>query len=361
MIVRNSKFVSDPFGDGGSKRSTQIEELLKENGCEYVNDPFALPKGLPFVDLFKLSVRAFDFIRKNVGWKNYSGIRSKIHAIKYFALRLPVIFDKYSGKDVTFIWENTASGNYGYPYLMKAAGAKVIAFPHNLESLVPTQSDIQTGKVAPNWLADEIERLKLCDKVFTISREECWLLRQHGIDAAYLPYYPPREAERFLLGIRAKRVVRKPNDRTKFLLLGSATNPPTRKGMQELLDETAKLNLCFDVYVAGHQTESLSVPSHLSIHPLGTLGKEDLERLLVCVDAVLICQPPTSGALTRIPEMLVAGIPVFANFNAARSFHDTCDVTVYQTFDELFSCLTAFRPHVAADIGRQKLAKILDP
>lgn len=348
MIIRHSKFTSNPFGDGGSKRSAQIEELLKESGYDYINTSFSLPKGLSVFELLKLSVRAIHFIGKNVGWEKYSSIESKFHAIKYFALRLPVIFDKYSGKDVTFIWESTASGNYGYPYLMKAAGAKVIAFPHNLESLVPTQSDIQTGKVAPNWLADEIERLKLCDKVFTISREECWLLRQHGIDAAYLPYYPPREAERFLLGIRAKRVVRKPNDRTKFLLLGSATNPPTREGMQELLNEAAKHNLDFDIYVVGYQTESLNIPPKNNIHFLGSLGKEEIAEWLVITDAILVYQPPTSGALTRIPEMLVAGIPVFANFDAARNFYNIDDVIIYSTFDSLFASLSLFRPRLTA-------------
>ena len=106
-----------------------------------------------------------------------------------YALRLPVIYDKYNGKYVTFLWENTQ--DLPSLYMMKAAGAKIIAYPHNLESLVPTQVDLTTHKQSPYWLYEEVKRLKLCDEVYTISKEETWLLQLFGINAKYFPYYPP--------------------------------------------------------------------------------------------------------------------------------------------------------------------------
>lgn len=348
LTVHNSKFTPNPFGDGGSKRTAQIVELLRDNDINYIDDSFILPKSLSPAELLNLSFRAFVFIGKSVGWKRYPSLKSKINAIKYIALRLPVIYDKYVGQDVTFIWESTISGNYGYPYLMKAAGARIVAFPHNLESLVPTQIDSQTKKEAPAWLLEEIERLSLCDTVYAISKEECWLLRQFGINASYLPYYPPREAKEYFIGIRDKRESRSANEKHKFLLLGSATNPPTRNGMQKLVNEAARRCLDFDLYIAGYQTETLNIPDNDNIHFLGTLSKEELEKSLILTDAILIYQPPTSGALTRIPEMLISGIPVFANFDAARNYHNIDDVTVFQSFDELFAQLGAFRPHQAS-------------
>ena len=59
MIVRHSKFASNPFGDGGSKRSAQIEELLKSGSLKYENNDFLLPKGLSKFQLFRLSNLVF--------------------------------------------------------------------------------------------------------------------------------------------------------------------------------------------------------------------------------------------------------------------------------------------------------------
>lgn len=347
MIIRHSKFLSNPFGDGGSKRSAQIEELLKSGSLIFENDNFELPKGLSKCQLFKLSLRAIRFIKKNVGWKEYPSLKAKIDAIKYFALRIPVILDKYKGKNTCFVWESTVSGNYGYPYLMKVVGATVIGVPHNLESVVPTQRDTQTGVMAPKWFYNEVERLKKCDAVFAISKEETWILRLFDVNAYYLPYYPPKDALDYLLKIREKRKIRANNAEKKFMLFGSATNPPTRKGMQSLIDAISINKHTFSITVAGYGTDSLEIMNNDCIRFMGALSSEQLETALIESDAVLIYQPPTSGALTRITEMLIAGIPVFANFDAARDLHNIEDVNVYKSFDDLFAYLELFEPHQA--------------
>lgn len=353
MIVRHSKFASNPFGDGGDKRSAQIEELLKSGSLAFENDDFTLPKGLSKAQLFKLSLRAIGFIRKNIGWKAYPSLKAKINAIKHFALRIPIILDKYKGTGTCFVWESTISGNYSYPYLMKAAGARVIAVPHNLESVVPTQTDSQTGNVAPKWFYNEVERLKKCDAVFAISKEETWILRLFGVNAYYLPYYPPQATLNYLLKIREKRAARVGNAEKKFLLLGSATNVPTLYGMQMLIDAFVGEKRQFTVSVAGYGTDSLRITDNGNVKFLGPLSSEQLETASVETDAILIYQPPTSGALTRITEMLVAGVPIFANFNAARDIHNVEDVNVYESFDDLFAKLESFEPHQAKMPARQ--------
>lgn len=353
MIVRHSKFASNPFGDGGSKRSAQIEELLNAGLLTFENEDFTLPKGLSKLQLLKLSLRAIGFIRKNIGWKVYPSLKARFNAIKYCALRIPVILDKYKGKNACFVWESTVSGNYGYPYLMKAAGANVIAVPHNLESVVPTQKDSQTETVAPKWFYNEVERLKKCDAVFAISKEETWILRLFGVNAYYLPYYPAKEAVDYFLKIREKRAARVGNAEKKFLLLGSATNVPTQNGMQSLIDAFSGEKSRFTVSVAGYGTDSLRITDKGNVRFLGPLSSEQLETALVETDAVLIYQPPTTGALTRITEMLVAGVPIFANFNAARDYHNVEDVNVYESFNDLFAKLESFEPHQAKMPARQ--------
>ncbi len=332
-VVRYTKFVNNPHGDGGSKRSAQIEEYWCRQKVEFIDEKFDLPKQYSKVQAIKWVCRAVRFICRNVGWNQYHGIKAKFRAILSYALRLPAIYDKYVGQDVTFLWENT--NEVESLYLMKAAGAKIIGYPHNLESLVPTQHDPITHKQAPYWLYEEIERLKICDEVYCISKEESWLLQLFGVNAKYYPYYPPKVVEQELLEIKKKHDARKKNEKKQYLILGSATNPPTRMGMQKLIDyfEQQK-DANYTIHVAGYNTETLSVTGAAVINH-GTVSTEELEKLLISTDGIIIYQPTTSGALTRIVENRIANIPIYANFGAARDFYNLSDVHVYAEIDEL--------------------------
>lgn len=329
MLVCNTKFKLDPFSDGGSKRSVQIREVLERNGIPYVNDDFILPTNTPIVQLVKWAFRAVGFISRHYPKKAIKSLPKYIRLVKYYALRIPIILDKYNGQDVDFLWENT--NDRDMLYLLKATGHRVIGMPHNIESLVRGKSAIALGA--------EVANLRHCDAVFTISKEETWLLRLMGLNAHYLPYYPPQAAESFLLAIRRKREQRIPKSCNVFTLLGSATNAPTRSGMQALMDYAATQDLPFKLIVAGYGTESLKPVTNSQIIFRGTLSNEELEKLLIDVDGVIIFQPPTTGALTRIPEMLLAGIPVFANFNAVRNYFNISGIEQYNTFEELFMML----------------------
>lgn len=337
QVVRYTKFANNPHGDGGSKRSAQIEEYWRAQNVEFIDEKFELPKKYSIGKAIQWICRAIGFITRNVGWSTYSGIKDKYKAILMYALRLPVIYDKYNGQDITFVWEDT--NDVVAMKLMKAAGAKIIGYPHNLESLVPTQKDPITHKQAPYWLYEEIERLKLCDEVWAISKEETWLLQLFGVNAKYYPYYPPKVVEQELLEIKKKRFARIPNEKKQYLILGSATNSPTRMGMQRLIDyfEQQK-NVNYTIHVAGYNTETLSVGGGAIVNH-GTVSMEKLNELLIATDGIIIYQPTTSGALTRIVENRIAGIPIYANFGAARDFYNLPDVHVYNEIEELRNLL----------------------
>lgn len=339
-VIRYTKFQSNPHGDGGSKRSVQIEEFWKNQTVQFIEEKFELPKKYSKWQAFKWCVRAIVFIHKQVGWNQFSTLKDRILAILTYALRIPIIYDKYKGQDVIFLWENT--NDVPALYLMKAAGAKVIAYPHNLESLVPTQKDYVSRKMSPYWLYEEIERLKLCDEVYTISKEETWLLQLFGINAMYFPYYPPKEAESNFLFIREERKKRQKSDINNYLILGSATNPPTRDGMQKLIDFFAECDkLPYNIYVAGYKSETLTYRHSPYIQYYGTVSSDKLLELLIEIDGIIINQPTTSGALTRIVENRIAGIPVYANFGAARDFYNLSDVHVYDSLDDLNNILVS--------------------
>lgn len=343
-VIRYTKFASNPHGDGGSKRSVQIEEYWRVKGVNFIDEKFLLPKKYSILQAIVWVFRSFLFLSKHVGWNKFIGLKEKVKALLMYALRLPVIYDKYKGKDITFLWENTQ--DLPSLYMMKAAGAKIIAYPHNLESLVPTQVDLTTHKQSPYWLYEEVERLKLCDEVYAISKEETWLLQLFGINAKYFPYYPPNEAEEEFLKIKALREEAKKHKigQKSFLIFGSATNPPTRMGMQCLIDFFAsQQNLSYTIYVGGYKSETLDCKPHPQIQYHGTLSIEKMQGLLIEVDGIIINQPTTSGALTRIVENRIAGIPVYANFGAARDFYNLSDVHVYESLEQLDNMLDYIR------------------
>ena len=340
-IIRYTKFANNPHGDGGSKRSLQVEEYWKQQGAEFIDEKFLLPKKYTKLQAIQWCVRAIRFIAQHVGWNKFPRLKDKFNAVLTYALRLPAIYDKYKGQDVVFLWENT--NDVAALYLMKAAGAKVIGYPHNLESLVPTQIDALSHKKAPYWLYEEVERLKLCDEVYAISKEETWLLQLFGVNAMYYPYYPPKEVKRMLLDIKSKREAYHQNttQEKSYLILGSATNPPTRMGMQRLLDYfDNEKDRDYEIHVAGYNTESLTLKDDSAIMNYGTVKTEELEELLISTDGIIIYQPTTSGALTRIVENRIAGIPIYANFGAARDFYNLPDVHVYESFEELEELLS---------------------
>ena len=338
VVVRYTKFSSNPHGDGGSKRSAQIEEYWRSRDVEFIDEKFDLPKQYSKIQAFRWVCRAIGFIGRNVGWGKYRGIRDKFQAILIYALRIPIIYDKYIGQAVTFLWENTQ--DEAAMYLMRAAGAKIIGYPHNMESLVPTQHDPISHKVAPYWLYEEIERLKLCDEVYAISKEETWLLQLFGVNAKYYPYYPQQEVEQKLLEIKKKRDARKGKGKKQYLVLGSASNPPTRMAMQMLVDYFAKhTERTYEVHIAGYQTECLQIPSDSNLIIHGTISSEQLYGLMIETDGMIVYQPATSGALTRIIECHIAGIPIYANFSAARDYYNLPDVHVYDGMEQLLYML----------------------
>lgn len=347
IVVCNTKFKLNPFGDGGSKRSVQIRNLMDEGGLSFVDDPFTLPKGTNIRQLMRWIIRAMKFVRNHYPRNKVGSLSNRIRLVKYYALRIPIVYDKYLHQNVVFLWENT--NDRDMLYLMKATGHPVIGMPHNIESLVTNHS--------VEALGEEVLNLRHCDAVYAISKEETWLLRLLGVNAFFLPYYPPKEVEAHLLLIRRIREDRKANARKKILLLGSVTNPPTKTGMQMLVDFAASKSSSFDLRVAGYNTESLRIPQHPDISFLGTVTTEELDQLLVETDAVLIYQPPTTGALTRIPEMLVAGIPVFVNFDAGRNYLGMSDVHLYDTFEDLFETLENYVPYQTEHLLRDKMAE----
>ena len=215
----------------------------------------------------------------------------------------------------------------------------IIAICHNIESLSSTQvAENRQGEL----LSHELQVLSECDLVVTISREETFLLENLGVRTFFFPYFPPKNIYDRLMRIRSGRAVAHVKD---VLMVGTANNKATWQGMvqairnwqEQEIDATSGCKLL----VAGYGTESLAAYAGKGVRFLGPLSDEDLDQLMLTVKACLCYQEQASGALTRIPEMLIAGIPVLANPHAARTYYNLKGVIEFSTFIHLKEALKA--------------------
>ncbi len=213
-------------------------------------------------------------------------------------------------------------------------------YKQNIESLADKNKDFFNGDLFPQTFLTEIKHLQQADYIFCISREEQWLLKLFEIQAEYLPYYPPKSLEEKLLEIREKR---EKTEKKNFLILGSVTNKPTRLGVIELINWLNQVNnnIDFQVDIAGYGTETLEEycqNSNIKLH--GSVTPEELINLQETTQAIIVHQIAASGVLTRIPEMLIAGIPVIGNSIACRSSFGYSGVYCYDNMAELQQLLT---------------------
>ena len=329
-IFRHSIFSDKATGHGGNKRTSQLSEILNNHNVSYSWLSYQYAAGHLAKAFFVL--RGAFFLLKNYKWiKCFINFNLLYHSYYIGLVKHSIInASLHSKQRKVFIWESTVQKNWFFPILFKRLGFEVIAFPHNIESFTHLERNTSTPKTL-RMLNREVLMLSMADRVFTISLEERWLLRNLGISAKFVPFENLSEQESYFAQIRKKRdSINHRGD--VFLLLGSAVNTPTKLGLIkliQLLDCVEDKSLLF--YVAGYGTDDLrkelSVGTNFSFE--GTVSDARLAELLSISKAVIINQPPTSGALTKIPELLSCNVPVIANLDAARTYYSNNGIIIY--------------------------------
>lgn len=340
MIFKHSNFDASSFGHGGERRSAQIEEILRSRNISFKD--ITLPRISVKLFLSYLHILVYDVI-KLFPWKiNTSKVKLYIfELVKSYSIANNL---NLNNEDV-FIWESTYLNRRFILKGVKRSNARIVAVPHNLESLVPTQKSPFTDKISPFWLDEEIKMLKHCDLVVTISREEQWLLELHGIATIYLPYFPTKQVYDFLIAIKQKREVSERQTKHGFIILGTAVNPPTFLGITKLLNflEDCSLPENTTINVIGFGSEKIkeNMKKNDNVKIIGTVSNEELSHYLETTKGVIIHGAPSSGALTKIPELLIAGVPVLVNETAARSYFNYSGVYIYHNGLELLDLLSS--------------------
>lgn len=349
-IYRYTNYQSNPYGNGAHKRTAQISELLDTNGIEWQIIPSGFnPGSFSFYYFNKCIKTIVYFIRVLFIIRRVCHPRSMYRSI-WSVTHFKGVFGVPKTKtDQVILWESTKMDFSFVVPLFRKKGYSIIAVPHNIESLVPSQKSAITNRISPKWIMEEIRVLKKCNQVFTISGEDSIFLSKYGINAKYLPYYPPDNICENLLRIRKIREqqIGITKNRKNILLLGSAINPPTKEGMTDRINFfNRQVHSIFDIIVAGYGTEQLKQlhSNNNNIRFYGELTNEQLIETLIETDMLLVHQPATSGALTRIIESLIAGIPVLANVAGARNYYETDGIYVYNEDEQMINYLSENLP-----------------
>lgn len=334
-------FECKPFGNGGERREAQLDEIYHEAGIVRTyygmrRIPLTMGRWWRSIKLIMQSQNRVIFLQL------FTHFKTVYCYIREWAWNVDALKSWCASDEKLFVYEGSAA--HHYPVVEEAFRRKkrVVAVMHNIESLVPGCKSPITQHYAPVDFKDEVALLRKCDTVFMISKEETWLMRLYGVNAYYLPYYPANECREWLLQIRAVREQQETKDKRTFLVIGSAINAPTAIGMQQLADYAAEHCLNVELRIGGYGTaQHIHIPNGCkNVVLLGELSQEQLTREMTECTALLINQPPTTGALTRIVEAEIAGIPVVANTDSMRDYFNIPGIYEYRTMDELKDVLS---------------------
>lgn len=327
-----STFEPTGTGHGGNLRTTQIAEMC----CAAGFSPQAVTRDgiVPAGRRLAAGLRAHLTLRR-------AGIRTpwrELSLTGYYACILSRKLRAHVGARV-LLWEGTTSVLPAF--ISRQHGFSVVALPHNLESLTGKPNDAVA-------LHAEAAALAIADRLFCITEEESWLLANLGVPADYVPYYPPAARAARLSAVAARRAGGVPAN-APWLIVGTAHHAPTREGIRAVLrlltpPSAPKVR----VVVAGYGTAALA--TEFAGQPIEFRGEVDdstLDTLMAGARGLLVHQERGTGALTRIPDALVTGLPVLANAVAARGTRGYPGIRVYRNAGELRSLLGDPRAHAA--------------
>jgi glycosyltransferase involved in cell wall biosynthesis len=327
-ILRSSANSDPRWGNcGGGRRAAQLGEILSEFQIDTIDDFVGRKSSRRSLAMTALKLRLgspeikFRFDRRLIQYLAGDYLRHK----QYFECHRS---SKFLVEDVI---------DYARIKGASDAGATIVCCPTNLETLqrVP-QADFYSNEGRPSCFDREIRFAGLAKSIFCISREEQWLFHQYGVRADFLPYYPPAEEERRLLNLRDARSAAETT--SAVIAIASGENARNYGSLLELADLANAMPVtdAFRLNVGGFATEKMRTnfkSPNCVFH--GELSNEKMQELMLHCKAAIVHQSAGAGALTRIPEMLIAGVPVLASPHAARSAYHLNGVYVYHNAAEL--------------------------
>jgi hypothetical protein len=342
-----SIFSANKNGHGGEKRSFQIHSLFDNARLLSLNlytvDQNYIRRLLELVP----TIKSLKILYKTYGLLNIIDFLKYTRRINNFNKN---VIPKLVDLDL-IIWENNDYEYLFIPFFVREySKVKIYAFPHNIEALVYSDSQLSSFKLIR--LKHEIKSLEVCDKVFTISREENWLLKSFNINSRYLPYHIDFEFQQSKILIT-----------NRILIVGTYYNPPTKTGLINLLDYISTNIKEFDKYefwVIGFGTEALLNYQMSNIKIIGQV--DSMQELLNESSIILINQQNSSGALTKINEFIQYGYHIICNSDSRRSYFDFEEIREFENFNEIPSILNSIMHNLELkkgfEMSKEKISNI---
>ena len=343
-IICFSRFENNPSSHGGDKRAAQICEFLQQFDYEFVstcNPPFIVPQ-----KMHALLYNPSGYFQK----KRSLRYKQRITYAKYFKWSerfrdallnwhfLSQLFIENLDKSPELLIIDDPVFLAPVVLYAKSRGIPIVALIHNIETLSREQVEYSHQR---EMFTYELELLSHCALVVTISQEETWLLRNFGMDPVYLPYFPIKQSADRCDNVRTKR---QHSIKANFLLFGTVYNLPTLEGMKKVITAITRDSILHNdrLIIAGYGTIQLAnFADDPRIEVRGDLTDAELDELLTETKGCIVYQVNGSGALTKIPEILTAGVPVIINSHAARSHHNLPGIFEFDTFEQLGEQLEA--------------------
>lgn len=320
-----SNFKGSKFGGGGEKRSYQIEEILNKEGIGFFSYDFVPIK---YSDVFLIiSMETFSFIFGILkgGWNTFKQFVYYKKNLKGILKKLEEIQPKLILWEATLVIPNL-------PSQIRDLNIPIVALPHNIESLVFRQKTFFSKIHSSKYLNYELNQLLMCDNIFVVSEFDYLSFHQYPEKVRIFPYYPPNI--QFFEKIRKARLDAK---RNFFLILGSATNPPTYYGIKEILSLLTSELISESFVLAGNGTENFKVllKNHSNFKVLGFVELLKLKYLLSNCRAIIINHPLSSGLINRLIECQIAGVPIVGNRNYFEDRINDDGFYLYEDFNSL--------------------------
>jgi hypothetical protein len=329
-ILRSSAHAHPQWrNSGGGRRSAQIEEILSGHGITWIDQINNPPFGRLQLLRTKLKLRCTEPVIR------LGRNRRLVHFLADDYLRHRWFFE--NNPDIAaFLVEECV--DFARIRAAHDSGVGLICCPHNFETWQANPPrDYYTGEGLPHSFHREACFAALSDVVFCISREEQWLLTNYGATTDFLPYYPPAAHLAALTEVRRARVETPPAGH-EFFAIANGANLKNQEGLAALAGLMAEMpaDSGFQLHVGGFDSDALHAlfsTERCTFH--GTLSDSEMTGLMRRCRATIIHQTSGTGALTRITDLLCAGIPVIASPHAARSAYGTSGVHLFHDAAEL--------------------------
>jgi hypothetical protein len=311
-----------PTGHGGHRRAYQIRhdlEVALGAGNVVVTDDLWNYEPVGWRTLRFQLRRAFaPYVENPLKLINRTRFTSRLYDLPPFHRYYEALLDGLAGPVVSII-EHT--GFSGLIPINARRRVPTVACIQNLEAF--DMSDDLAGRWAMRAkafdLANEFEVLARCDHRMFISKVEAGLMGGLGLSGSFYPYLPVGEIKQRWEAVRDARS-RSSIEPGLFLLLGTVGPVIRRASFLRFLDHARAHGLPAGVrvVVAGLYTATLFAPGESvpGIEVRGWLEEGALDALLACVAAVVVPQYQGFGALTRLPELSCAGVPVLVSRSA---------------------------------------------